>query len=77
MLGRPLRPFREVLRDIYVGIAGDIGVDADEDAEGLEGEAERFGGAIGGLPVYADTVGSFEAVGGDGDGDGGEACGGE
>ena len=63
MLGRPLRPFRHVLRDIYLGIARDIGVPADADAEGLEAEVERFGGAIGELPVYADTVGALRRLG--------------
>ena len=54
-LGKPLRPFRQVLHDIYLRIASDIGVPSTESAE-IEGEAVAFGNAISQLPVYLDTV---------------------
>ena len=54
-LGRPLRPFRQVLHDIYLRIASDIGVPSTESAE-IETEAVDFGNAISQLPVYPDTM---------------------
>jgi hypothetical protein len=51
--GKGLRRFDGVMRDIYLGIAKDIGVG--EYAE-LGAEAEAFGKGIGQLPAFPDSV---------------------
>ena len=54
MVNQPIRPFSEVLREIYLRIAAELGVNLFE--VGLKGEAERFGGSVGQLPPFGDTV---------------------
>ena len=51
--GKGLRRFDGVMRDIYLGIAKDVGVG--EYAE-LEAEAEAFGKGVGSLPAFPDSV---------------------
>ena len=51
--GKGLRRFDGVMRDIYLGIAKDIGVG--QYAE-LEAEAESFGKGVGSLPAFSDSV---------------------
>ena len=51
--GKGLRRFDSVMRDIYKGIAEDVG--AGEYAE-LEAEANAFGKGVGALPAFPDSV---------------------
>jgi FMN phosphatase YigB (HAD superfamily) len=51
--GKGLRRFDGVMRDIYLGIAKDVG--AGEYAE-MEAEAETFGKGVGELPAFPDSV---------------------
>lgn len=54
MVNKPIRPFADVLKEIYLRIAAELGVNLFE--VGLKDEAERFGGSVGQLPPFGDTV---------------------
>jgi FMN phosphatase YigB (HAD superfamily) len=54
MVNKPIRPFAEILQEIYMRIAAEVGLNLFE--VGLKEEAERFGGSVGSLPPFGDTV---------------------
>lgn len=58
-VGKPMRPFSSVLRDIYLAIAEEIGVEKTQD---LDSEADAFGSSIAKLPAYSDTVASLKRI---------------
>jgi FMN phosphatase YigB (HAD superfamily) len=64
MVNKPIRPFAKVLQEIYMRIAAEVGVNLFE--MGLKEEAERFGGSVGQLSPFGDTVAAcarLEAMG--------------
>ena len=54
MVGKPVRPFQDVLREIYLRIASELHISPS--SPGLAEEAIGFGGSVGSLPAYADSV---------------------
>ena len=54
MVGKPVRPFQDVLREIYLRIASELHISSS--SPGLAEEAEGFGGSVGSLPAYGDSV---------------------
>jgi len=54
MVGKPVRPFQDVLWEIYMRIASELHIAPN--APGLAEEAAVFGGSVGSLPAYADSV---------------------
>ena len=60
MVNKPVRPFSDVLEEIYMRIAAQIGVNLFD--AGLKREAEEFGGAVGSLPPFNDTVRSLQRL---------------
>jgi FMN phosphatase YigB (HAD superfamily) len=60
VVNKPIRPFSEVLEEIYMRIVASIGVNLFE--TGLKEEAERFGGAVGELPPFEDSVKSCQRL---------------
>jgi FMN phosphatase YigB (HAD superfamily) len=60
MVNKPIRPFNEVLEEIYLRIAANVEVNLFE--AGLREEAKAFGGSVGELPPYEDTVESCQRL---------------
>ena len=60
MVNKPIRPFSEVLEEIYQRIAAEIGVNLFQG--GLKEEAKEFGGSVGSLPPFDDTMKSCQRL---------------
>ena len=56
MVGKPVRPFEDVLTEIYLRIASGLGIRGGEDEAGLVKEARSFGRSVWSLPAYGDSV---------------------